>query len=50
MSEVLDILEEHNFNAIRVPLSYEVIQHMDDYGHGADRAYVDFELRGRVSQ
>lgn len=50
MSELLDILEEHNFNAIRVPLSYDVIQKMDDYGHGADRTYVDAELRGRVRQ
>lgn len=49
MSELLDILEQNNFNAIRVPLSYEIIAHSDDYGHGANRAYVDFELRGKVS-
>lgn len=48
MSELLDILEQKNFNAIRVPLSYEVIMHMDDSGHGADRAYVDLGLQGKT--
>lgn len=50
MSELLDILEQHNFNAIRLPLSYDIIAHLEDYGHGADRSYVDFELQGKVSQ
>ncbi len=48
MGDLLDILERQNFNAIRMPLSYEVIKHMDEAGHGVDRNYVDPELRGKT--
>jgi aryl-phospho-beta-D-glucosidase BglC (GH1 family) len=49
MTDLLDILEAHNFNAIRVPLSYEVIKHMDEPGHGVgDRNYKDPELQGKT--
>lgn len=48
MGDLLDILQQHNFNALRIPLSYEVIKHMDDPGQGLSVKYVDPELQGKV--
>lgn len=48
MCELLDIIEQHNFNALRIPLSYETIKHIDDPAFGTDRKYVDPELQGKV--
>lgn len=48
MRDLLDILEQHNFNALRIPLSYEAVKHMDEPFYGADRKYVDPELEGKV--
>lgn len=48
MGDLLDFLAERNFNALRIPLSYEVITHIDDPQYRANEInYADPELRGK---